>query len=298
MTGWTPDDARTTVSPSGSSRKCIGLGFIFVPLSVVTLSTLAPERRAEGAGLYSLSRNIGSSIGISVVNSLLTRNTQVNHAEITPSITAVNRGFEHLAIARFWDPSQRRRTRRARCNGHATGPDHRLYGRLQIIDDRDARCDPASRHLQEAAAQRRRRFFHARDGMTMSATLFQGWLRPRPVARLVSALLGIAVAGCSVGPDFEPPKAPSVSRYTSPGEATATVASPDPGRAVPAQAIALGEKMAADWWTLFRSSELDLLVKQAVAGSRTLRGRRKGKTGGGAGGDCGGRERALSSNRA
>ena len=80
----------------------------------------------------------------------------------------------------------------------------------------------------------------------MSATLFQGWLRPRPVARLVSALLGIAVAGCSVGPDFEPPKAPSVARYTSPGEATATVASPDPGRAVPAQAIALGEKMAAD----------------------------------------------------
>ena len=106
--------------------------------------------------------------------------------------------------------------------------------------------------------------------MTMSATLFQGWLRPRPVARLVSALLGIAVAGCSVGPDFEPPKPPSVARYTSPGEATATVTSPDPGRAVPAQAIALGEKMAADWWTLFRSSELDLLVKQAVAGSRTL----------------------------
>src|ERR1700728_2219958 len=103
MTGWTPDVSQRTIVVVGIIQG-VGLGFIFVPLSVVTLSTLAPERRAEGAGLYSLSRNIGSSIGISVVNSLLTRNTQVNHAEITPSITSVNRGFEDLAIARFWDP--------------------------------------------------------------------------------------------------------------------------------------------------------------------------------------------------
>jgi DHA2 family multidrug resistance protein len=103
MTGWTPDVSQTTIVAVGIIQG-IGLGFIFVPLSVVTLSTLAPERRAEGAGLYSLSRNIGSSIGISVVNSLLTRNTQVNHAEIARSVTSVNRGFEDLAIARFWDP--------------------------------------------------------------------------------------------------------------------------------------------------------------------------------------------------
>ena len=106
--------------------------------------------------------------------------------------------------------------------------------------------------------------------MTMLATLFRGSLRPRSCAQIVSAVLGMAVAGCSVGPDFEPPKPPPVTRYTSPGEATATVASADPGRAVPTQAIAVGEKVAADWWTLFRSSELDLLVKQAVAGSRSL----------------------------
>jgi DHA2 family multidrug resistance protein len=103
MTGWTPDVSQTTIVVVGIIQG-VGLGFIFVPLSVVTLSTLPPERRAEGAGLYSLSRNIGSSIGISVVNSLLTRNTQVNHAEITRSVTSVNRMFEDLAIARFWDP--------------------------------------------------------------------------------------------------------------------------------------------------------------------------------------------------
>jgi MFS transporter, DHA2 family, multidrug resistance protein len=103
MTGWTPDVSQMTIVVVGIIQG-IGLGFLFVPLSVITLSTLAPERRAEGAGLYSLSRNIGSSIGISVVNSLLTRNTQVNHAEIARSVTSVNRAFEDLTITQFWDP--------------------------------------------------------------------------------------------------------------------------------------------------------------------------------------------------
>ncbi|WP_213775304.1 DHA2 family efflux MFS transporter permease subunit [Bradyrhizobium sp. dw_78] len=103
MTGWTPDVSQTTIVVVGMIQG-VGLGFLFVPLSVVTLSTLAPELRAEGAGLYSLSRNIGSSVGISVVNSLLTINTQVNHAEIARSVTSVNRTFEDLAITQFWDP--------------------------------------------------------------------------------------------------------------------------------------------------------------------------------------------------
>jgi DHA2 family multidrug resistance protein len=103
MTGWTPDVSQVTIIVIGVIQG-IGLGFIFVPLSVVTLSTLTPGLRAQGAGLYNLSRNIGSSIGISVVNSLLTRNTQVNHADIAQHVTAVNRMFEDPMIARFWDP--------------------------------------------------------------------------------------------------------------------------------------------------------------------------------------------------
>jgi DHA2 family multidrug resistance protein len=103
MTGWTPDISKFTIVSIGIIQG-IGLGFIFVPLSVVTLSTLSPTRRAEGAGLYSLARNIGSSIGISVVNALLTRNTQINHASIAAHVTAVNRALQEPAVARFWDP--------------------------------------------------------------------------------------------------------------------------------------------------------------------------------------------------
>jgi len=104
--------------------------------------------------------------------------------------------------------------------------------------------------------------------MTMLTALFRTLLVSRSAVRIVSAVFSMAVAGCTVGPDFEVPKPPSVSRYTSSGEAT--VPDPDIGRAVPAQAIALGGRVAADWWTLFRSSDLNLLIKEAIAGSYTL----------------------------
>jgi MFS transporter, DHA2 family, multidrug resistance protein len=104
MTGWTPDVSQMTIMGNGLVQGA-GLGFLFVPLSAVTLGTLPPEQRTEGAGLYNLSRNIGSSVGISVVTGLLTQNTQANHAEIVQHVTAVNRVFENPAIAQFWNPA-------------------------------------------------------------------------------------------------------------------------------------------------------------------------------------------------
>jgi MFS transporter, DHA2 family, multidrug resistance protein len=103
MTGWTPDVSQATIIGVGVVQGA-GLGFLFVPLSAATLSTLPLQARTEGAGIYNLSRNIGSSVGISIVNSLITRNTQANHAAIVPNVSAVNRGFEHPAIAHAWDP--------------------------------------------------------------------------------------------------------------------------------------------------------------------------------------------------
>jgi len=103
MTGWTPDVSQSSIIEVGVVQG-VGLGFLFVPLSAATLSTLPDQQRTEGAGFYNLSRNIGSSVGISVVNVLLTRNTQVNHASIASHVTAVNRGFDNPSIAHFWDP--------------------------------------------------------------------------------------------------------------------------------------------------------------------------------------------------
>jgi MFS transporter, DHA2 family, multidrug resistance protein len=103
MTGWTPDVSQWTIVWVGVVQG-VGLGFLFVPLSAATLATLSPAQRTEGAGLYSLSRNIGSSVGISVVNALLTRNTQINHANIVEHVTAVNRAFESPMVTQFWNP--------------------------------------------------------------------------------------------------------------------------------------------------------------------------------------------------
>jgi DHA2 family multidrug resistance protein len=58
----------------------LGLGFVFVPLTTMTFSTLPQALRNEGTALFTLSRNIGSSVGVSIVTSVLARNTQANHA--------------------------------------------------------------------------------------------------------------------------------------------------------------------------------------------------------------------------
>jgi len=103
MTGWTPEISETTIVVVGFIQG-VGLGFLFVPLSAVTFATLSPEQRTEASGIYNLSRNIGSSVGISVVNSLLTTNTQVNHADIAAQVTSVNRAFEGPTITQFLSP--------------------------------------------------------------------------------------------------------------------------------------------------------------------------------------------------
>lgn len=103
MTGWTPAVSQADIIDVGFVQGA-GFGLLFVPLSTVTLSTLSPEDRTEGAGLYNLARNFGSSIGISIVNALLASNTQVNHAEIVAHVTAVNRAFADPTVAAFWNP--------------------------------------------------------------------------------------------------------------------------------------------------------------------------------------------------
>jgi len=53
-----------------------GLGFTFVPLTTIAFATLASQYRTDGSALFSLMRNMGSSIGISVVMTYLTQHTQ------------------------------------------------------------------------------------------------------------------------------------------------------------------------------------------------------------------------------
>ena len=89
MTGFTPQMDAFLIVSTGVVQG-LGLGLVFVPLSTVAFATLAPQYRTDAASLFSLVRNIGSSIGISIVSVLLTRNVQINHAELSANITPFN----------------------------------------------------------------------------------------------------------------------------------------------------------------------------------------------------------------
>jgi DHA2 family multidrug resistance protein len=89
MIGWTPDVSQWTIISVGFIQGA-GLGFLFVPLTTIAFATLPATMRAEGMGLYNLSRNIGSSAGISVVTSLITSNIQINHEAIAGYVTPFN----------------------------------------------------------------------------------------------------------------------------------------------------------------------------------------------------------------
>lgn len=97
-----------------------------------------------------------------------------------------------------------------------------------------------------------------------------GTRRLGAAVRVMGAILALGLAGCVVGPDFKAPAPPSTTRYVSPDESKPSANDAVPG--TPQQTIELGGKAADDWWTLFQSPDLDLLVRQAVAGSRTLEG--------------------------
>lgn len=71
-----------------------GLGLAFVPLSTLTFMTLPAQYRNEGTALFSLVRNIGSSIGISIVTTYLSHRMQINHAVFAEYITPFNLGLQ------------------------------------------------------------------------------------------------------------------------------------------------------------------------------------------------------------
>ena len=105
MTHWTPDVAQMhivlTIIVQG-----VGLGLLFIPLQVIAFATLAPQLRTDAASLFSLFRNIGAAIGVSVTSFMLAHNTQVLHEQIGASVNPFNRALQsNPAAHRLWDPT-------------------------------------------------------------------------------------------------------------------------------------------------------------------------------------------------
>jgi DHA2 family multidrug resistance protein len=96
--GFSPDTAVFTIVWT-SILQGIGLGAMFVPLNTLALGSLPPALRTQGTAMWTLIRNLGSSIGVSIVIASLTSKTTEMHARLAESITPFNQALADPAAA-------------------------------------------------------------------------------------------------------------------------------------------------------------------------------------------------------
>lgn len=102
-----------------------GLGFFMVPTSTYSLLTLPNQDISEGAGLFSYGRMLGTSIGISLISTLVSRETQINFHHLGGLITHFNRALpfwlaqHHLTLQDKTTPALLAQTVTAQANMQA-----------------------------------------------------------------------------------------------------------------------------------------------------------------------------------
>lgn len=84
----------------------IGLGFLFVPISLAAYVGIAPEKNNAVAGLVNFMRNMGSSVGTSLVTTIIARRSQFHQGRLVqyarpdnPAFQAASNGLTHRLIA-------------------------------------------------------------------------------------------------------------------------------------------------------------------------------------------------------
>ncbi len=65
----------------------VAMGFIFVPLTTLTVGDLRNEQIGNATGIYNLVRNLGGSAGIAMVTTLLARGAQAHQAALVRNVT-------------------------------------------------------------------------------------------------------------------------------------------------------------------------------------------------------------------
>jgi MFS transporter, DHA2 family, multidrug resistance protein len=98
MTGFSLDVSQRTIVIT-SIIQGVGLGLLFVPITTAAFLTLPGHLRNSGTSILTLVRNIGSSIGISMVIANLTSKTTIMHARITESVTPFNDALQMPDVA-------------------------------------------------------------------------------------------------------------------------------------------------------------------------------------------------------
>ncbi|OYW44481.1 MAG: EmrB/QacA family drug resistance transporter [Sphingomonadales bacterium 32-68-7] len=101
MAGWSLEVDKYHIVMSGLIQG-LGIGLVFIPLQGTAFASLPPHLRTDGSSLLNLTRSVGSSIGISIMVTLLARNTQTSHADLAGHVTpAMTSAFDLSSLARF-----------------------------------------------------------------------------------------------------------------------------------------------------------------------------------------------------
>jgi DHA2 family multidrug resistance protein len=81
----------------------VSIAFMFVPLNTLALGAFPPEQIGNASGIFNLMRNVGGSVGISLVTTFVARNAQAQQvalaAHLTPYDAVVRSGLQSTAAA-------------------------------------------------------------------------------------------------------------------------------------------------------------------------------------------------------
>ena len=98
MIYWSPETSATAIAID-SVAQGMGLGFVFVPLNTVAFATLPGELRTDGTAFWTLIRNLGSSIGISLIIAQLTNMISTFHSQLAENVSPFNDALKMPDVA-------------------------------------------------------------------------------------------------------------------------------------------------------------------------------------------------------
>ena len=194
MTGWSLDTTQTTIILTNMVQG-VGLGLLFVPITAVAFLTLPMQMRNGAAAITTLVRNIGSSIGISMMIANLTSKTTMMHERIGAGLTPFNDALQMPDVANTLKLTTE--AGKAVLDGLVTqrGGFDRLSQRLQTADGADDR-----RYAAGADDRPRPGKSRPRPTKRPSKTPSTRWIRHRTETLSGSRRYARRAAGSAVSP--------------------------------------------------------------------------------------------------
>jgi DHA2 family multidrug resistance protein len=72
----------------------VGMGFLFIPLTTMTMSSIRKEEMGNATGIFNLLRNLGGSFGVAFITTMLARRAQFHQVHLVEHLTPFDRNFQ------------------------------------------------------------------------------------------------------------------------------------------------------------------------------------------------------------